>query len=112
LSEAANRPIAGSPSRVLLRRGRSRRRRLCWRSLFLHRVVVMVPHVMMVMNVHVHVMMVLVAPVVVPRRHRLFRRIGDRLHGHLGDRRSPYERRNCERRNGNAWKLHVVSLVR
>jgi hypothetical protein len=69
-------------------------------------VVVMMPHVV-VMSAHVVVM-----AVVMSHGHWLFWRIGDRLHGHLGDRRSPYERRNCERRNGNAWKLHVVSLLR
>lgn len=73
---------------------------------------------MMMMTTHVVVVAVMfpvmfpVMMTVMSHRHGLFGRIRDRLHGHLGDRRSPYERRNCERRNGNAWKLHVVSLVR
>jgi hypothetical protein len=94
--------------RVLLRRGCRRGSR--WRGFLLRRGVM---HV--VMNVHVLVMMHVMAFFaffVVHRRPGFFWRIGDRLHGHLGDRRSPYERRNCERRNGNAWKLHVVSLMR
>ncbi len=108
---AANRQSAGPPSHVLLRLGRSRS--LCWRSIFLHHVVVMTTPVTMVMHMHVVMNMhVVVTPVVMAHRHRFFRRVRDRLHGHLGDRRSPYERRDCERRNGNAWKLHVVSLLR
>jgi len=98
---AADRLKTDPPSRFLLRLGRS-----CGRSgVLLHHVVMMMaPHVVMMMYVHMVMMM---------HRHlRFFWRVGDRLHGHLGDRRSPYERRDCERRNGNAWKLHVVSLVR
>ena len=71
-----------------------------------------------VMHVHMHVVMAVVAPVMAMATpmmvtHRLGRslRIGNRLHGHLGDRRAPHERRDGERRYGNAWKLHVFSLV-
>ena len=58
------------------------------------------------------VMPVVMMPMVVgvAHRHPRSRRIGDGLHGHLGDRRSPDERGDGERRNGNAWKLHVFSL--
>jgi hypothetical protein len=76
--------------------------------------------VYVVMNVHVvvAVMMVVVmatlvvAPMMMMTSHRplLGRRVRDGLHGHLGDRRAPHERRDGERRDGNAWKLHVFSL--
>ena len=67
-----------------------------------------------VMVMAVMMPMVVVPMVVMVSAHRALmpRRIGDGLHGHLGDRRSPDERGDGERRNGNAWKLHVVSLVR
>ena len=83
----------------------------------------MVVHVHVVMHMHVvmHVMMVM-APVsmmmsvmramMMTHGHLGPRRIGNRLHGHLGDRRSPDEPRDGERRDGNACKLHFVSLVR
>jgi hypothetical protein len=78
-------------------------------------VVVVVPMVVMVMPMTVATLVVptlMVMPTTVVAPHRLFLagRIGDGLHGHLGDRRAPHERRDGERRDGNAWKLHVFSL--
>jgi hypothetical protein len=104
MESAANRLLAGSPPLILLRRRRRRSRRRGVGRAFLHPVVVMMAHVMMVFPVMMAVM--------VACRHWLFWRIRDRLHGRLGERRSPNERGDGDRRHGNAWKLHGVSLVR
>lgn len=80
--------------------------------------VVMHVHVHVVMHVTAHVvmapvpMMTSVMPAMMTHGRRGPRRIGNRLHGHLGHRRSPDEPGDGERRHGNACKLHFVSLVR
>ena len=67
--------------------------------------------VMVVLRVMMMVFSVVVA-VMMTLGHGLFRRVRDRLHGRLGERCSPNERSDGDRRHGNAWKLHGVSLLR
>jgi hypothetical protein len=76
-------------------------------------VMVAPPVVVVVMVVMPMVMTsAVVSPMAMMAAHRLCAAgwIGDGLHGHLGDRRAPHERSDGERRDGNAWKLHVFSL--
>jgi hypothetical protein len=67
------------------------------------------------MVVHVHVMVAMVMPPVLAMmvsagrgRRRRSRRVRNRLHGGLSGCRSPNERRDGDRGDGDGWKLHGI----